>query len=172
MLPADMLATAYSTTPLAYMHWSLPFIYLLHSNEYLFKFLMYAAHRITFEKAASLPIRRVVDLAARRYSKDMGDYLCELYERVKSGYNKYVEVIGGAIGAGACAAVKRGEKIYVISDEIPLLHFLTGMTHLMQGCIRGGGGEEGGCTGILPPHNYFQIYNKPVALLVKHSITL
>lgn len=87
---------------------------------------MHTAHRITFEKAASLPIGRVIDLATKRCSKDMGDYLHELYEHVKSGYNKYVEVIGGAIGAGACAAVKRGEKVYIISDEIPLLHFLTG----------------------------------------------
>ena len=94
-------------------------------------FLMPAAHRITFEKAASLPIGRVIDLAAKRYNKDMGDYLRDLYECVKSGYNKYVEVIGGAIGAGACAAVRRGEKIYIISDEIPLLHFLTGKYSLM-----------------------------------------
>lgn len=56
----------------------------------------------------------------------MGDHLSKLYERVKAGYNSYVEIIGGAIGAGACAAVKRGEKIYTISDDIPLLHFLTG----------------------------------------------
>ena len=87
---------------------------------------LYAAHLITFEKAASIPIGRVIELAERRYSKVMGDHLHKLYECVKTGYNKYVELIGGAIGAGACAAVKRGEKIYTISDEIPLLHFLTG----------------------------------------------
>ena len=42
------------------------------------------------------------------------------------GYNKYVELIGGAIGVGACAAVRQGNKIYTIDDDIPLLHFLTG----------------------------------------------
>ena len=92
---------------------------------------MHTAHCITFEKAASLPIGRVVDLAAKRYSKDMCEHIHELYEHVKNEYNKYVEVIGGAIGAGACAAVKRGEKVYTISDEIPLLHFLTGKYYLL-----------------------------------------
>lgn len=43
-----------------------------------------------------------------------------------AGYNHYVELIGGAIGVGACAAVRRGNKIYTIDDDIPLLHFLSG----------------------------------------------
>ena len=42
------------------------------------------------------------------------------------GYNKYVELIGGAIGVEAYAAVRQGNKIYTIDDDIPLLHFLTG----------------------------------------------
>ena len=37
-----------------------------------------------------------------------------------------MELIGGAIGVGACAAVKQGNKIYTIRDDIPLLHFLSG----------------------------------------------
>ena len=49
-----------------------------------------------------------------------------MYDRVKKGYNGYVEMIGGAIGAGACAALKQGNKIYTIADDVPLLHFLTG----------------------------------------------
>ena len=43
------------------------------------------------------------------------------------GYNSYVELIGGAIGVGACAAVRQGNKIYTIADDIPLLHFLSGV---------------------------------------------
>ena len=42
------------------------------------------------------------------------------------GYNKYVELLGGAIGAGACAALRQGNKVYTIADDIPLLHFLSG----------------------------------------------
>ena len=42
------------------------------------------------------------------------------------GYNAYVETIGHAIGAGACVAVRRGNKLYTIADDMPLLHFLSG----------------------------------------------
>ena len=81
---------------------------------------------MTYEKATTLPIRRVVELATKRYNQEMGDHLLNLYEFVKINYNKYVELIGGAIGAGACAAVKRGDKVYTIADDVPLLYFLTG----------------------------------------------
>ena len=81
---------------------------------------------MTYEKATTLPIRRVVELATKRYSQQMGDHLLHLYNFLKTNYNKYVELIGGAIGAGACAAVKRGDKVYTIADDVPLLHFLTG----------------------------------------------
>ena len=46
------------------------------------------------------------------------------------GYNKYVELIGGDIGAGACAALQQGNKIHTIADKTPLLHFLSGKTYL------------------------------------------
>ena len=81
---------------------------------------------MTYEKATTLPIRRVVELATKRYDKEMGSHLLNLYDFLKTKYNKYVELIGGAIGAGACAAVKRGDKVYTIADDVPLLHFLTG----------------------------------------------
>ena len=81
---------------------------------------------MTYEKATTLPIHRVVELATKRYNKDMGNHLLNLYDFLKAKYNKYVELIGGAIGAGACAAVKRGDKVYTIADDVPLLHFLTG----------------------------------------------
>ena len=42
-------------------------------------------------------------------------------------YNQYVELIGGAVGAGACAALKQGNRVYTIADDLPLLHFLSGM---------------------------------------------
>lgn len=40
-------------------------------------------------------------------------------------YNNYVELVGGAIGQGACAAVRRGNRMYTIADDIPLIHFLS-----------------------------------------------
>ena len=40
-------------------------------------------------------------------------------------YNQYVELVGGAIGQGACAAVRRGNRMYVIADDLPFLHFLS-----------------------------------------------
>ena len=40
-------------------------------------------------------------------------------------YNQYVELVGGAIGQGACAAVRRGNRIYTIADDLPLVHFLS-----------------------------------------------
>ena len=33
--------------------------------------------------------------------------------------------MGGAIGQGACAAVRRGNRMYVIADDLPFLHFLS-----------------------------------------------
>ena len=41
------------------------------------------------------------------------------------GYNRYVEVIGGSIGAGACANVNRSAKVYKINDDTKMLHFLS-----------------------------------------------
>ncbi len=73
-----------------------------------------------------MTILHVVQLAAKRYGSPMGEYITALYERVKRGYNDYVELIGGAIGAGACAALKQGNRIYTIADDVPILHFLTG----------------------------------------------
>ena len=96
----------------------------------------------------------MVQLAAKRYGPQRGENIMALYDRVKKGYNEYVEMIGGAIGAGACAALKQGNKIYTIADDVPLLHFLTGRyilssvheidfasyhksltTNLLQGCL-------------------------------------
>ena len=45
---------------------------------------------------------------------------------ISVGYNNYVEVIGHNIGAGACANVRREEKIYCIEGETLLLHLLSG----------------------------------------------
>lgn len=41
------------------------------------------AHIVTYERATTLPIGRVVHLAAVRYPREMGDHLVALYERLK-----------------------------------------------------------------------------------------
>ena len=41
------------------------------------------AHLITLERAASISIGRVFQLAAKGHSKEMGEHLTSLYERVK-----------------------------------------------------------------------------------------
>ena len=41
------------------------------------------AHMVTYDRATSLPIGRVVDMAVRRYSREMGEYIRTLYNRVK-----------------------------------------------------------------------------------------
>ena len=56
---------------------------------------------------------------------------CEHIYTSTEGYNQYVELIGGAIGAGACAALRQENKIDAITDDTPLLHFLSGKTYDM-----------------------------------------
>ena len=73
---------------------------------------------------------------------DMGDELRDLFKRVKgqfvcvrvlviypvlvtAGYAVYVDLVGGAIGMGACAALRRGNKIFTIDERTPLVHFLS-----------------------------------------------
>ena len=41
-----------------------------------------------------------------------------------------MKLIGGVLGARACAALQQGNKIQTIADDIPLLHFLSGKMHL------------------------------------------
>ena len=84
------------------------------------------SHLITLERASSLTIGRVIDLARLNYSRDYAKHISDLYERVKKRYNSYVEKIGSVIGAGACAAIHQGNKIFPIKDDVPLLHFLSG----------------------------------------------
>ena len=44
------------------------------------------------------------------------------------GYNKYVQVIGYSIGAGACANNKREGTLLQIQDDTKLMHFLSTLT--------------------------------------------
>lgn len=84
------------------------------------------AHMLTFERASTICIGRVISLIEKNRGPDLGKHIRSLYESVKEKFNHYVDLIGGAIGAGACAAVHRENEITKISDEVPILHFLSG----------------------------------------------
>lgn len=92
---------------------------------------IFAAHQVTYEKAVSLRIGQVIRKALVRYDKEMREHLASLYSFIKTNYNKYTKLLGGTVGTGICAAVKRGDKPYMISDDVPLLRFLTGK-NIMQ----------------------------------------
>ena len=57
-------------------------------------------------------------------------FACVCIHKCTDGYNQYMKLIRGAIGAKPCAALQQGNKIYTIDDDIPLLHFLSGKIHL------------------------------------------
>ena len=118
------------------------------------------AHQVTKERAKTVTIGHVVELAVWRYSNEEGQHLQALYNRVKGGfstqkmvlllscahihtctdgYNQYVRLSGGTTSTGACSVLQQGKKIYTISDDIPLLHFLSGklMTSLIALVIIG-----------------------------------
>jgi len=84
------------------------------------------SHLVSYDRAANLTIGQVVKLARENSSREFGQHLYDLYKRVEHHYNTYVELIGGAIGAGACALVRQGNKIFTMADDMPILHFLSG----------------------------------------------
>lgn len=73
------------------------------------------AHLLTHDQASSITIGRVIELAEGNLDKDSGKHIRKLYEEVKEACNRYVELMGTA-------------HDYTISDDIPILHFLTGIT--------------------------------------------
>lgn len=87
------------------------------------------AHILTFERASTIAIGRVISLVEEKKGKELGKHMRSLYERVKKHFNIYVDLIGGAIGAGACAAMHHENEITKISNDVPILHFLSGNSH-------------------------------------------
>jgi hypothetical protein len=83
---------------------------------------IHLSHLITRDRAYNkLTIGKVITLAAKKGNP----ILLALYNKVKDNYNRYVQLVGGAIGQGACAAVRRGNKIYTLDDDLPFIHFLS-----------------------------------------------
>lgn len=78
------------------------------------------AHLLTREHASSITIGQVIDFAKKK-RKDQGNHIRKLYESIKTNYNQYIELTGGAIVTKAYSPTQ-GKKI---SDDTPLLYFLT-----------------------------------------------
>ena len=89
-------------------------------------FIVTAAHVVTEERATTLSIHRVVELATKGYNKEMGNKIHDLYDFLKTNYNNYVKLMRGTVSKGEFAAVKQEDKACTIADDIPLLRFLSG----------------------------------------------
>ena len=84
------------------------------------------AYILTSERASTISIGRVISLIEEKKGREFGKHMRSLYERVKDRFNRYVNLIRGVIGTGACAAMHRENEIIKISDDVPILHFLSG----------------------------------------------
>ena len=87
------------------------------------------AHLLTPEQARSITIGQVIRLAEQNLSKDLGKHIKSLFDRVKQGYNQYLELGGGAMGAWAWrhTRVQGRSRMLSIADNMPLIQFLTGI---------------------------------------------
>ena len=75
-----------------------------------------SAYNITRERTKTLSIKNVIEKACTL--PKFKDYVRNLYENVKQRFNEYTELI----------AEKTGESSAHISDDTPLLSFLSGNT--------------------------------------------
>jgi hypothetical protein len=74
------------------------------------------AHVLSYKQASELTIGHVMKLVEGNLDKKEGSHARSLYKEVKEGYNRFVELMGSR--AHGCT----------ISDDIPILHLLTGIT--------------------------------------------
>ena len=89
------------------------------------------AHLLTPEQACSITIGQVVRLAEQNLSKELGKRIRSLYDRVKQGYNQYLELVGGAMGAWGHTWVQGRSRMPGIADNMPLIQFLTGRCEVL-----------------------------------------
>ena len=82
------------------------------------------AHLLTPEQARSITIGQVVKFAEKNLNKELGKHIRSLYDRVKQGYNQYLELVGGAMGVWGDTLVQG--KWMRIEDNTPLVNLLTG----------------------------------------------
>ena len=77
------------------------------------------AHMLTREQASSITIGQVIEFAKKR--NDLGNHIRKLYNSIKTNYNQYIELTGGAMVTKANPPTQGKD----ISDDTPLLYFLT-----------------------------------------------
>ena len=83
------------------------------------------SHLVTREYASSTSIGHIIKVIERNSNKELGEYLRNLYERVKVNYSCYVELLGGAVGTDLYPVLCH-EDMLTIRDDTPLLHLLSG----------------------------------------------
>ena len=77
---------------------------------------------ITRERAGTISVCRVVDLiASKRCTKETGNWLHALFNKLKFYYNNYID-IAGVVNSNIGTAER--DKI---KDDTPLLYLLTGV---------------------------------------------
>ena len=77
---------------------------------------------ITHERAGTLSVHRVVEIiASKKYTKETGNWLRTLFNKLKLQFNQYIDI------AGITSTSTRNAVRDKIKDDTPLLYFLTGM---------------------------------------------
>jgi hypothetical protein len=87
------------------------------------------SYSITRKKATDCTLSDAVALAVEKYSKELKIHYMELFESVSKMYNNYLKVIDFSIGAGACANVKRENRVPLINVKSRAFNFLPGETN-------------------------------------------
>ena len=76
------------------------------------------AYLLTHEQASHFTIGQLITQAEKKLNKQSKQHIRDTYNKVKQEYNEYVQLRAGATGPTA-----------TISDNMPLVDFLTGMRH-------------------------------------------
>ena len=83
--------------------------------------LFYTAFMVRYERATTISVSRVIELAERFTKKN----IASLYKRVKERYNNYIKMIGEQHSSDVYVITKEGHKANIISDDVPIIHLLT-----------------------------------------------
>jgi hypothetical protein len=85
---------------------------------------VHLAHLIRYEVAQTLSVGQLMRSACERYPSEAAR-LKELFARMKENFNQYIKLHGGVLGAGGCHRRRHDEVITAISDETPVINFLS-----------------------------------------------
>lgn len=77
---------------------------------------------MTYEKGETLSISKVIQLASKR----SGEFISKLYNKVRGGYNHYLQLRKKDISADKVTVCDQMNDMDVITNDTPLVRFLTG----------------------------------------------